>query len=100
MRLLPMLDSFRDELEKIAMIGAGTALGGLAGYAVSPRSIKGKVMGTLAGGVMGSGIGSALQFAKRQVVDEPAAREHAALYGYTPSATLQQNASPYGPYVW
>lgn len=98
MRLLPYLDGFRDELEKIAMLG--TALGGAVGYGLTPGGIKNKVIGTLAGGALGAGTGSVLRKAKQVVIDEPEHRDRAALMNYTSHAQQLQNNSPYGPYVF
>lgn len=83
-----MLSAFADELEKIAVLGA--ALGGAAGYKLSPNTPKGKLMGTLIGAGAGHAIQGAGALAKRKLIDEPHAREERELYGYQPYAQASQ----------
>lgn len=78
-----MINAFADELEKIA--NAGALAGGALGYALSPKSIKGKLIGTAAGALGGMALGGIAGAAKRSFYDEPRAYEQAQLYGYQPS---------------
>lgn len=83
-----MLNAFADELEKISFIGA--ALGGAAGYKLSPSTPKGKLVGTLLGAGAGHVMQGAGSLAKRKLMDEPHAREERELYGYQPYAQASQ----------
>lgn len=78
------LTAFADELEKIASIGA--ILGGAAGYKLGPNTAKGKLVGALVGAGLGHAVGAIGGAAKRQLVDEPHARDMRELYGYQPVA--------------
>ncbi len=92
MRIQSLLDSFCDELQKIAAYKTaviGAAVGGYVGSHM-PGGTKAKLVGIGLGALAGHGIGAAGKAAKRTFVDETAHREHAALYGHQPSYGLDQ----------
>lgn len=82
-----MYDAFADELEKISSLGA--LIGGYAGHKIGPKSAKGQIYSVLGGAAVGHLAGKGLGAAKKQFVDEQAARDRETLYGYTspPNAT-------------
>jgi len=90
-----MYSAFADELEKIS--NAGAFIGGAMGWAASPNSIKGKLIGTTAGAALGQGVGGALGMAHRTFVEEPEEQRRQQLYGYVPYATTmpQQGSNFY-----
>jgi hypothetical protein len=87
-----MYVAFADELEKIASVGA--LLGGAAGYKLAPNTISGKIMGIAGGAAAGQAVGTGLTIAKKQLIDDPNARDRAALHGYVPVAAEQAGQPP------
>jgi hypothetical protein len=87
-------------LGKIKQANAGTILGGIAGYAIAPNTMKGKVIGTVAGGALGGGTVAGLRKAKQSLYDQPLQREREEISNYVPTVMQQRAASPYGPYSY
>lgn len=76
MRLSPLLDSFADELEKIAGAGMTGAMigGGLGALAGGKRfRVLGGVTGAAAGGLLGAGAGVVKRFAMNESARQRAA---------------------------
>ena len=89
MRIQSLLDSFCDELEKIAIHKTavlGAAIGGYIGSHVPGN--KAKMVGIGLGALAGHGVGAAAKAAKRTFHDENAQREHASLYGHEPTYSM------------
>lgn len=82
MILSPYLNSFVDELEKLAL--AGAVVGGYLGSKLPGN----KLVTTAAGALAGHGVQGALRVGKRHFVDELEHREREALYNYRPSYGL------------
>ncbi len=76
------VQSFRSELEKIAL-----------GW-------KAKALGVAVPAALGYGLYRAGRFAKREIIDDTKRRDHEALHGYDSPMNQQQMTSPYGPYVY
>ena len=76
MKLSPYLDSFTDELQKIAM--AGALVGGYLGSAV-PGGLGTKAVGAGVGALVGHGTQAATHQAKRVFWDEQQERERRAM---------------------
>lgn len=99
MNVADLIPGFVDELEKLAhakqaMLGA--ALGGAAGYMLSGKSLKSKAVNTVLGAGAGALVGGVAGGLKKRVWDEPRARSHRDLYGYTPSTVGQSPEQYYG----
>ncbi len=77
-----MYAAFSDEIEKIASVGA--LVGGYAGHRFSGKDLKSQAVGIAGGALAGHLVGEGLKATKREMIDRPAERERAELYGYVP----------------
>jgi hypothetical protein len=90
MHLGKFLNSFTDELTKIASFGPGAAVGGAIGLASGGGSLKSRAIRGAAGALVGGGVTAAAGGAKKFL--GPDERQHAAAQmpawepaGYVPS---------------